>query len=243
MALFILPPTNLKLGGEKKHNSCYLVNRFGIAVVIFLGLPYPRDMESRSDKIGARRAEVARATWAVIAREGLDKASMRAIAQELGCSTGVLTHYFRDKEALLDFALNAISDQLRETVDAELASPPSLEHARAILVESLPTTAESRLWWTVWLSFTVAALTRERQGRNHAGLYQELRKHWQVLLARLRDAGSIAADIDPAVEVVSLLCMVDGIGVQALISPADFPAERQIAIITRYLERLAPKNA
>ena len=52
-----------------------------------------------------RRAEVVAATRRVIARDGLDKASMRAIAQELGCTTGVLTHYFRDKEAMLDVVL------------------------------------------------------------------------------------------------------------------------------------------
>jgi AcrR family transcriptional regulator len=33
---------------------------------------------------GDRRIEVAKAAWRVIVREGLDRASMRAIAQELG---------------------------------------------------------------------------------------------------------------------------------------------------------------
>ncbi|MHC5718782.1 MAG: TetR family transcriptional regulator, partial [Nostoc sp.] len=52
-----------------------------------------------------RRIEVTKAAWRVIVREGLDRASMRAIAQELGSSTGVVTHYFRDKEELTLFAL------------------------------------------------------------------------------------------------------------------------------------------
>ena len=52
-----------------------------------------------------RRIEVAKAAWQVIIREGLDRTSMRAIAQELGSSTGVVTHYFRDKEDLILFAL------------------------------------------------------------------------------------------------------------------------------------------
>jgi AcrR family transcriptional regulator len=208
-------------------------------VVIFSRAAYVAGMTTKRDKIGERRAEVARATWAVIARDGLDKASMRAIAQELGCSTGVLTHYFRDKEALLDFALAAIGDRLLEGAETDLAGPPSLAHILGILVEALPTTAESRLWWTVWLSFTVAALARDKQGRNHAGLYVELRQHWQILLSRLRDAGVLAAVIDPAQEAMALLCLIDGIGVQALISPEAFPAKRQIALVETYLSRLA----
>jgi AcrR family transcriptional regulator len=51
------------------------------------------DSSSRTRR--ERRIEVAKAAWQVIIREGLDRTSMRAIAQELGSSTGVVTHYFR----------------------------------------------------------------------------------------------------------------------------------------------------
>ena len=53
-----------------------------------------------------RRIEVSEAAWKVIVREGLDRTSMRAIARELDCTTGVVTHYFRDKQELILFALN-----------------------------------------------------------------------------------------------------------------------------------------
>ncbi len=64
-----------------------------------------------------RRLEVAQAAWRVIVREGLDRTSMRAIAQELGSSTGVVTHYFRDKEELILFALEqgSFAIQLRQS--------------------------------------------------------------------------------------------------------------------------------
>ncbi|MEO0804599.1 MAG: helix-turn-helix domain-containing protein, partial [Cyanobacteria bacterium J06642_2] len=59
-----------------------------------------------------RRIEVAEAAWRVIVREGLDRASMRAIAQELGTSTGVVTHYFRNKEDLTLFALERVFENV-----------------------------------------------------------------------------------------------------------------------------------
>lgn len=55
-----------------------------------------------------RRIEVAQAAWRVLVREELDCTSMRAIAQELGSFTGVVTHYFRDKEELILFALELL---------------------------------------------------------------------------------------------------------------------------------------
>ena len=53
----------------------------------------------------ARREELVEATWRVIARAGMVGATMREIAREAGVSTGILAHYFTDKEDLLGFAL------------------------------------------------------------------------------------------------------------------------------------------
>ncbi|MEL6124504.1 MAG: helix-turn-helix domain-containing protein, partial [Bacteroidota bacterium] len=60
-----------------------------------------------------RRLEVSEAAWRVIVREGLDRTSMRAIAQEMNCTTGVVTHYFRNKEALILFALGQVTERLQ----------------------------------------------------------------------------------------------------------------------------------
>ncbi|NES43712.1 TetR/AcrR family transcriptional regulator, partial [Moorena sp. SIO2C4] len=80
-----------------------------------------------------RRLEVSEAAWRVIVREGLDRTSMRAIAQELGCTTGVVTHHFRDKQELILFALNQVTQRLQKTMQA------ATEHARGVdrLVEML----------------------------------------------------------------------------------------------------------
>jgi AcrR family transcriptional regulator len=51
-----------------------------------------------------RRKEVAEAAWRVIEREGPDGTNMREIAREAGRTTGVVTHYFRDKRELMAFA-------------------------------------------------------------------------------------------------------------------------------------------
>jgi len=48
-----------------------------------------------------RRAEVLEATWRVIATRGLDAATVRQIAKEAGVSSGVLAHYFTDKDDIL----------------------------------------------------------------------------------------------------------------------------------------------
>ena len=53
----------------------------------------------------ARRDEILAATWRVIARDGIARATIRAIAREAGCSRGILAHYFDDKADILGSAL------------------------------------------------------------------------------------------------------------------------------------------
>jgi AcrR family transcriptional regulator len=74
-----------------------------------------------------RRIEVANAAWRVIVREGLDRTSMRAIAQELGATTGVVTHYFRDKEALILFALERVFEHVLVDMQAATQGRNGLE--------------------------------------------------------------------------------------------------------------------
>jgi len=135
-----------------------------------------------------RRDEVVKATWRVIAREGLDRASMRAIAQELFTSTGVITHYFRDKDQMLDFALSSMAESL-ETARAPLMKGPiSVEQVLEHLARVLPRTPLRVDWWRVWMSFAVAAFNRRRQGLDHAIFYAETRKIWTGILRRLLEA-------------------------------------------------------
>ena len=56
-----------------------------------------------------RRRRIAEVVVDVIAREGLDAATVRRIAAAVGCSTTVVTHYFADKHDLLYSAYHIMS--------------------------------------------------------------------------------------------------------------------------------------
>ncbi len=55
-----------------------------------------------------RREEIAEAAWRVIERHGPDGANLRKIASEAGHTTGVITHYFRNKRQLMVFAFGLL---------------------------------------------------------------------------------------------------------------------------------------
>lgn len=188
----------------------------------------------------ARRAEVVAATCRVIARDGLDRASMRAIAQELGSTTGVLTHYFRDKEQMLTVVLAEIVAATYALHQQRLAGAFEVDDLVDYLCEMLPNSPAQIEWWKVWLAFTAASMGAGRESRTHAQFYDRLRRGWVADFRRLIAGGQMRADVDVALEADVLLGLIDGLGVQILIAPAHLTPPRQRQIFTEFFQRLAP---
>ncbi|KAB8315950.1 TetR family transcriptional regulator [Tolypothrix campylonemoides VB511288] len=185
-----------------------------------------------------RRVEVTEAAWRVIVREGLDRTSMRAIAQELGSSTGVVTHYFRDKDELMLFALERVFEKLFKDMEASAQGRQGLERLEQIILAALPTSAEGVPGWQVWIAFLGYAIGRENLVQEHRKRYDSLYQMICQELADLQAAKLIRDDLDLTLEANALIALVDGIGTGVVINPKQFLKEQQQYLVRRYLNTL-----
>ncbi|WP_427791338.1 TetR/AcrR family transcriptional regulator [Brevundimonas diminuta] len=195
---------------------------------------------SRSDRGQDKRSDVVAATLRVIARDGLDKASMRAIAQELGCTTGVLTHYFRDKEEMLDVVLTELIAAIEEQRSEFHLGEMDLDRYIDYVCGLLPNTEAQVRWWKVWLAFTTSSFVKQRQSSENHRFYEAIRSSWSATFRKLIAGGCIRSDLNPEDEADVLLAIIDGLGVQVLISPAYLTVERQRRLLTTHFNRLKP---
>src|SRR5215472_14196237 len=101
----------------------------------------------------ARRDEILSATWRVIARDGIARATIRAIAREAGCSRGILAHYFDDKADILGSALVMSHRRVVTRMEARAAGLTGLAALRAIVLEALPLDDERDLEAQIEISF------------------------------------------------------------------------------------------
>ena len=185
-----------------------------------------------------RRTEVAAAARAAIADRGLDGATVRDIAAAAGVSTGVLAHYFRDKDELL---LQALRDSYEAAAGRMLRAGrrnPGLEAVRGMLEEELPLDDPARAEFRVWLAFWGrAAYNPALAGEQAAGC-----RVWRRLIEEAirigTEDGSIRPDISPADEAEALMAFVDGMGLQATLEPGRLPPKRQRALLELQLSRL-----
>lgn len=100
-----------------------------------------------------RRLEVSEAAWRVIVREGLDRASMHAIAQEMNCTTGVVTHYFRNKQELILLALHQVTERLKVMMQSAIENVAGIDRLATMLLSFLPLDQERQEILRVWVAF------------------------------------------------------------------------------------------
>ncbi len=100
-----------------------------------------------------RREQICRAAAAVIAREGFAGSTMRMVAEEAGVSTGMINHYFSNRQDLLTQALVFVSERTQERYRTAIESmPPGIERLNALLDSALSDDELARETWHVWIN-------------------------------------------------------------------------------------------
>jgi AcrR family transcriptional regulator len=184
----------------------------------------------------ARRRDVSEAVWRVLTAHGFGGLTMRAVAAELGATTGLLTHYFPSKRDLIRYALDLLDE--RTAGRPRRAGGAGLAAVRAVLLDVLPLDGEATASNRIWVSSWDAALAESGLSADYAGKYARSRDKVCGLIAAAQQLGELPA-ADPARVAAGAQAFVLGLVVQALFDPAAFPPERQIELLDDYLDNLA----
>jgi AcrR family transcriptional regulator len=185
-----------------------------------------------------RREELLEAVWRVIVRDGMEGATMRMIAKETGWSTGVLAHYFDDKDDIIGSALRLAYERIAARWDAKLEGLTGIAALQELVLDNLPLDGERELETKLFMNFWSAAM------RGQDGTPAPLRRGPLLidLLAQLvgegQEAGEIRGDETPEDVAERLLGLIDGFSLHALLNRERLPPERQIALIQREFDRL-----
>lgn len=171
-----------------------------------------------------RRAEFTGAAARLIARSGVESATMRDVAAEAGFTTGAVTHYFADKHELLLATFHESLARRRARRPSSADAAPA-ERLRASLVGALPLDDDRRRHWLVTLSCAARAESDPELATAQRDAYREFRRH----VARMVDAAGLAPAGEARLVAERLISAADGIAIQALFDPQSWPPARQLA--------------
>lgn len=189
-----------------------------------------------------RRDEMAEAAARVIAAEGIESLTTRRLAKELGCSLGVLAHYFPNKEeivlAAFKWADQCIADRIAKAANGRLA----LDQFKPLLLQVLPLNKQSDLEWRVRAHLNTYALTHKRLMKKHR---EELRNGYKLtadLIGELQTLGQVRDDIDPEETAGTVVDIMTGLAMNLLVLPFS-ERKARVAFIDHYWEALKTQIA
>ncbi|MGW1074885.1 TetR/AcrR family transcriptional regulator [Streptomyces sp. NPDC002537] len=182
----------------------------------------------------ARRREVSEAVWRVLAARGFGGLTLRAVAAEMNASTGLLTHYFPNKRALVGYALDVLS-QHSENRRRRTAPAEGLAALRTALLDILPLDAESTVGNRIWVGSWDVALADPELAAEHSARYRRSRERLVVHITAAQRRGELPEDVPAAELAATAQGFTLGLVVQALLSPEEFPPERQVTLLDDWL--------
>jgi AcrR family transcriptional regulator len=178
--------------------------------------------------------------WRVLASRGFDGLTLRAVATEMGASTGLLTHYFTNKRDLVRYA-HEIAAERTDTRPLLAADEPGLAALRVALVNVLPLTPETAAMSRVWVSFWDAALGDETLSEAQRARYERWRGRLRTCVEAAQERGELPPS-PPEDVAVEAAAFAHGLVVQALFDPDRLPADRQLALLDNFLAGLTGRR-
>lgn len=166
-----------------------------------------------------RRLELVDATWRIIARLGIEGATMREIALEAGFANGALKPYFPTKDTLLTFAFGHVFNRTNERIAEVTAGLSGLAALRAFCVEVLPLDDEKINEARIVIPFWQKAINDPEKARIHRESMQQWMEAILRYLAEARDSGDVTTAVDDQSLAGQLLNMLLGAQVAAALVP------------------------
>lgn len=177
----------------------------------------------------AQAEALSRAVWQVLAEQGLERLTVRAVAAAAGCTTGLVMHRFPHRRALLAHARHLLHETTRARVEAlEAAATTPRAALRAVLHQGLATDPETISESVVWTGFLAAAVTDSELIEMH----RRNNRAWRDRIERLVTA---AVPDRPAelrrTTALALIALTEGVATLAAADPAAYPPAAQVAAL------------
>ncbi len=176
-------------------------------------------MPKKVDHAG-RRLALSMHAVEVIADKGIENLRLVDVARRMGVTTGLVTHYFEDKDAVLAAALEYVAGELVYH-SQEDESFTSLDEMYQYFAEILPLDETRRRHWKVWIAFWSRPMTNPVLAEIHQRYNEAFRAQLVPAIKRLQ------LHDDPASAANTVITVIDAIATHATIEPEYWTPTRQ----------------
>ncbi|MGK9147600.1 TetR/AcrR family transcriptional regulator [Plantibacter flavus] len=184
----------------------------------------------------AAQERISQAVWEVLGERGPQGLTLRAVAAQAGCTTGLVLHRFPDKRSLLLHARDLLHERTAaRTVALEEAADSSAAALRTVLHHALSLTDVARQESRVWLGYLAAALDDDVLAARHRAGHTVFVERTRRLVGAIRPELSTTDVVSTATILVSY---VEGANALSTADDERYDAAAQLAGLDRLLSVL-----
>lgn len=192
-----------------------------------------------------RRERIAEAVWNIAANQGLERATIRAVAAECDLSVGSIQHSFRTQEELKRFAMELVvqrvTTRLNNAEELPVRAGDKTAAISELLMETLPLDAEREKEARIWAAFSTAALTDESLCSYSRQMNSALERFCQECIRELNSPESARGGSDIRLEAMHLHSLLDGLTLALLVDPSHARRQEAERILRNFVEQCARK--
>jgi AcrR family transcriptional regulator len=201
-----------------------------------------------------RRQQILDAAIALLAQRGVDRASLRTVAEAIGVSHTALRHYFSSRDELLVEVYRTHEARwAKDTAGAgtpgspgSAGSPDEAEESPVgVIIESADRNRSIPGLVELYATLSTDAL-QEQHTATREFVRERFRSLRETIAAQIeagRLAGRTAADIDPLDAAALVIAASDGLQIQWLLDPEAVDVGRSLAILERLFPRSPASNS
>jgi AcrR family transcriptional regulator len=182
-----------------------------------------------------RRTEIVEATWKLIGTIGLEKTTIRRIADEVECTTGLVTHYFASKDDLLLSAIHQMMGKSRARMLAASAEVQGVQRLRNLMLAALPLDEARLLEWRVWMAFWGRAYPAPRLRKEQQVRFSDWRRAIRSAVEDALALGELAPSTSVETEANALVAMIVGLSVETIVSGGRMDPHAMVAVVDRHM--------
>ena len=187
-----------------------------------------------------RRRQIWEAVIDCITEGGIEGATIRKVADNVGGSTGMITHYFQSKKELITESITSLTERSIEAVNKSVGEKYSPQRIKAVadlyLAHPGGDVAPIAFWLWVWAEATRDADVRKVIQANFIKTRE--------ILARCAEAGiaggQIRPELDPYLVADAMTSIIMGLRLRMALVPEIISAERALEIAQFLVDSFAP---
>ena len=196
-------------------------------------------------KASVRSTQLVEAARRVLARDGVQGATLRGVAAEAGVPLGTLSYVFGSKEQLLKAVIQDVTEEIAEVLRGSAETDKGLERAIRAGLDTFWTRLVVDERWLQVMQYELVMYSLRTPGLEHLARWQTERycrivAEWCQQAAN--NAGELCAVPFEALARV-MVASVDGIILQYVADPDDARARRDLAMLTEMLVDLVDVRA